>query len=397
MIAEPRDRLLVTPAVDEAAVGAASLLRSAANSDWRGSDPYDGLWWRWPRVLTGGPKRRQAIAQLHARSPIDIRRLRRGERPPIPKALGVWGSVGTRLARLTGDARFERLALGALELLDADCRAGSSAWGYHWDVQTRWSFYPAGTPNVVVTAFAAGGLDDGAERLGITRFRDRARDAARWVLEELFLEEEGIFAYHPGSRVLIHNASMLGARLVHDHLDGDGGARERVARAVERTLAGQRADGSWPYGEGRRLGFVDSFHTGYVLDCLSSLRSLDPRVEEAVRLGASYYVERFFDPDGSARLWADREFPIDAHSAGTGLTAVAELVRHGDADRDFLATVVRRAAATMLRDGHAIFRRYRLGRTTVRYIRWCDAHLALGLANAALVLAGDPVEAVACG
>jgi hypothetical protein len=164
---------------------------------------------------------------------------------------------------------------------------------------------------------------------------------------------------------------------------------------VERTLVGQRADGSWPYGEGRRLGFVDGFHTGYVLDCLSSLRDVDPRVGEAVRRGASYYVEHFFGQDGSARLWGDREFPVDSHSAGTGLTTLAELVRHGDADRDLLAGVARYAGAAMLRDGHAIFRRYRLGRTSVRYIRWCDSHLALGLANAALVLAGDPVEAVA--
>ena len=46
------------------------------------------------------------------------------------------------------------LALDALETLDGDRSAGERAWGYHWDMQTRWSFYPAGSPNVVVTAFA---------------------------------------------------------------------------------------------------------------------------------------------------------------------------------------------------------------------------------------------------
>ena len=31
-------------------------------------------------------------------------------------------------------------------------------------------------------------------------------------------------------------------------------------------------------------------------------------------------------------------------------------------------------------------RRYRWGATTPRYLRWCDAHVALGLADAALAL-----------
>jgi hypothetical protein len=40
--------------------------------------------------------------------------------------------------------------------------------------------------------------------------------------------------------------------------------------------------------------------------------------------------------------------------------------------------------------GHAVHRRYRWGRSTVRYIRWCDAHVALGLVDAAAALAGLP-------
>ena len=364
---------------------AAELLDTAAAGDWRGSDPYDGLWWSWPAFLRGGRRRRQAIAQLHARSPFDFRRLYRAERPLIPKALGVFGSVGVRLRRLTGDERFARLALDALTRLDGDREAGPEAWGYHWDVQTRWSFYPGGSPNVVVTAFAAKGLAEGAAELGgdQNRFIARAREAARWTLETLYLPERGYFAYHPGSETLIHNASLLGARMVHGLLP-PGTATDEVRSAVERTLAAQSSDGSWPYGEG--MAFVDSFHTGYVLDCLCALRDVDPAVDDAVRRGADYYAERFFDADGSARLWPNRRYPLDGHSAGTGLTSLSTLLRRGFADRDLLARVAERTAADVVRGGHAVFRRYRLGRSTVRYVRWCDAHVSLGLADAAEVL-----------
>jgi hypothetical protein len=261
-----------------------------------------------------------------------------------------------RAHRLTGDVRPRDLGLGALALLDADRTAGPRAWGYPWDMQTRWSFYPAGTPNVVATTFAASAL----------------------------LEPGGYFGYHSGRPVNIHNASLLGAWLVH--VAGvDGG--ERVKRAVERALEAQRPDGSWPYGEGANLGWTDSFHTGYVLICLDRMRDVEPRIEEAVARGAAYY-ERFFDAAGRALLWTAKRYPEDGHSAGTGLTTLSLLHRRGLVGRELVERVARRVLDGVLRRGHAVHRRYRVGRTTVRYLRWCDAHVALGLVDAAAALTG---------
>src|SRR5512132_2576874 len=143
------------------------------------------------------------------------RRVSRRRHPQIAKALGLFGSVGLRAHRLTGDPRPRELGTRALELLDADRGAGSRAWGYPWDMQTRWSFYPAGSPNVVATAFAAAGLLDAGLATGRADLVARAHDAARWVREDLWIEPEGYFAYHAGRPANIHNASLLGAALVH--------------------------------------------------------------------------------------------------------------------------------------------------------------------------------------
>jgi len=365
----------------ELAQAAGRLCDEAARAGWRGSDPYDGLWWSWPRALVGGKRRRQAVAQLHARAPVDVRRLRRSERPPIPKALGAFGGLAARLGR-------RRAALAALSELDRTRDAGPHAWGYHWDVQTRWSFYPAGTPNVVVTSFAAAGLEEGARLLGEERFHSRARRAARWVLNELYVPEGGYFAYHPRSRTVVHNASLLGARLV-------GGGEPAAARAVERTLAAQRPDGSWPYGEGPGLEFVDSFHTGYVLGALLDLRGTHPGVDSAIELGASYYASHFFDEAGRALLWPGRPYPEDGHSAGTALTTLSALDRAGFGYGALRDRVAKRVLGAMLSGGRAVHRRHRLGRSTVRYLRWCDAHVALGLADAAGVAIERPEAVVA--
>jgi hypothetical protein len=369
---------------------AAGLTRTAAARRWRGPDPYDGLWWSWPRPLVGGRRRRQVFMQLHARSPFDVRRLYRRSHPLIPKALGIFGSVCARLHRIDPAGSYDELARDALGTLDADRTSGNPAWGYHWDMQTRWSFYPAGSSNVVVTAFAVRGLTEGAETLGEPGWAERAARAAEWVAEELYAPE-GFYRYHPGSDSVIHNASLLGARTAYEH--DPSAAREAAARAVERTLAGQRADGAWPYGEGSNLGFVDSFHTGYVLSCLCDLRELDPAIDAALRRGTDYYVERFFGADGWTPLWPTRRYPEDAHSAGTGMTSLATLVRAGYADADVLRRVADRVVAHKLRDGHVVHRRGRLVRSTVRYLRWCDAHVALGLTDAALALAGSAPSA----
>jgi hypothetical protein len=369
---------------------ALTLARSAATADFRGADPYDGLLWDWPGPVVAGRRRRQALVQLHARMPVDIRRVYRREHALIAKALAVFASVGTRTAAL-GPTELPPFALRALELLVADRSAGPLAWGYPWDVQTRWSFYPAGSPNVVVTAFAAGALLEAGAALGRQELIDRAQRAAGWVLENLWVEPDGYFAYHAGSPVPanIHNASMLGAWLVHVALGRDAAAHDRVARAVDRTLAAQRADGSWGYGERLDLGWADSFHTGYVLSCLERMRAVDPRVGEAVERGAGYY-RRFFDDHGGARLWPDRQFPEDGHSAGTGLTTLALLQRRGLIEPEMLASVAGRVLDSGVRGGHAVHRRYRLGRSTVHYLRWCDAHVALGLVDTAAAGLGKP-------
>ena len=132
----------------------------------------------------------------------------------------MFGSVGMRLAR-TGDPVAARHGLAALALLDADRTAGDVAWGYPFDVQTRWSFYPAGSPNVVVTSFAVQGLLDGAAGADQPHLRTRAVAAAQWVLDELWLERGGFFAYHPTTDVNIHNANLLGALCVHLGLGDD--------------------------------------------------------------------------------------------------------------------------------------------------------------------------------
>ena len=375
-------------AADAARAAAEALCRTAAASRWEGPDIYDALAARWPRPLVAGKRRRQAVLQLHARAPIDLRPLSRRTYPRIAKTLALFAMADGRLAR-SGDPEARGRAELALDLLGADRAAGVAAWGYPWDMQTRWGHYRKGDPNVVVTAFAIEALVRGASLLDAPAHAQRAADAARWVQDELFVEDLGIYAYHAGSRTVVHNASLLGARAAWRAADRDPRVRPAVERAVERTLAGQRPDGAFPYGEGDALGWVDSFHTAYVLECLAELAGVDPAVPDALDRGTGYFVDRFFDATGRALLRPSAPYPEDAHSLGSGLTALALLHGQGLVPLELVERVTARACSAMVRGGHAVHRRYRWGRTRVTYVRWADAHVALGLANAAAALSGD--------
>jgi len=278
------------------------------------------------------------------------------------------------------------LAEDAMDTLASDTSCGHHAWGYPWDTQTRWSHYKAGSPNIIATAFAASALAEAADKLNQPKWLHRAENAAKWVVQELYLPAHGYFAYHQHSEQLIHNANLLGAALVHRLVAEDGEARRAVETALDHTLTAQHADGTWPYGEGDSLRWVDSFHTAYVLDALSRLRHVDDRTLPAIQRGTETYLTHFFGAHGQARLWRAKPFPQDSHSAGTALSVLthlnaADLIQNVD----FISVLAGRTVACLVdrKTGHAIFRRYRWGRSYVQYPRWCDAPVARGLALAA--------------
>lgn len=363
---------------------AVGLVESARALDWSGPDPYDGLYWKWPATLVATPRRRQVVVQLHARAPVDIRIWRRQAPPRLAKTLALFTNAALLLAEVQSTPDMTGAARDAVGVLNADRSAGEDAWGYPFPVQTRWSRYEAGAPNIVVTAFAAEALARAAKQFDEQAFAERARGSAKWAREKL-LTPAGHFAYHEHSDVLIHNANLVGAATVHRMLGSD--EADVVRRAVEITLGAQRPDGSWPYGLGERLEFVDSFHTAYVLSSLVAMSDIDPAIESAILRGARYWAENFFDDSGRARLWSDRRFPEDGHSAGTALSTLARLAEYGPAYRDLLHRVAVRALDSMIHRGRAVHRRQAWGRARVNYLRWCDGHMAVGMAAGAAGLA----------
>ncbi len=195
----------------------------------------------------------------------------------IAKGLGLIASGYALLQDAGWDGPADVRGKALLERLVAQRRVNRDrrAWGYEFDVQTRWAYYPRGTANIIVTTFVANAFLDWYERDGDGGHLEIARHAVEFVVDTLLVSDvdQPYFAYVPGVSALVHNANILGCGLLarFGGLVGDASLVALALQAGRTTAAAQDPRGFWPYGQGANLAWVDGYHTAYVLGGLNEL------------------------------------------------------------------------------------------------------------------------------
>jgi hypothetical protein len=303
-----------------------------------------------------------------------------------PKAVALFLSAAARAPVPSGpsDAASTREAVPALgAALEASRSAvgGAAGWGYPFPWQGRSFFLPAGTPTVVVTAFAGEALLDAHAATGEGRFLEAALDACRFVLEGLNRSQDSTgvcLSYSPLDRTRVFNASLLGARLLT--LAGERAGRSDLVRQagplISYAVARQRADGSWAYGEARHQGWTDSFHTGFVLGALDvyGRATGDPATRTALDRGLEFYATRLFGPAGEPYYYPERRHPYDIHSAAQGVLTFLQVRDRSPEFAERARAVGRWMVRTMLDPEGFFYYQVRRGRTVkTPYMRWSQA------------------------
>jgi len=278
------------------------------------------------------------------------------------------------------------LAARLLELRSPDQRW--ACWGYNFDWQTRTYLVSRGTPSIVCTTFAANALLDAYDAYGDRAWIEAAHSAGAFLLEGLHITREAetlCFSYTPLVASEVHNASLLGAALLarlHTYRSSEE-FRSTAVVATRYALERQRPDGSWPYGEGAKQRWVDSFHTGFNLMALDRVRRcLDlAECEPAIRKGYAFYLDHFFESDGRAKYFHNRTYPIDAHSIAQALVTLTGLALYDDRSLP-LATKVCDWALENMRspEGWFYYQKWRWWTNRINYMRWSQAWMMLGLA-----------------
>jgi hypothetical protein len=327
-----------------------------------------------------------------------------------PKGLALFLGGVLRARAMLGMARTRELSSSLLAAIEHSAARTErrAAWGYPFPWQSRFFFAPAGTPNAVVTATLGWHLLEWADRMDSDPARELGHGAALYLSESLphqpVGEDSSALSYVKQTAARIVNVSMLGARLLMRTGIAAAGGRtkvvtraqgERMVRQAQRLarfgISQQQADGSWRYAVEARGNWSDSYHTGFILESLLSLRALGVSVSASVLDRGFGAYSRFFGENGGARYSNDKDAPYDAHSAAQGIVTYAALGMDEageDRVRDEALGRMERILAWTLdylwlpEKGHFAYRIDRGIRDERDYMRWVQAWMALALGTA---------------
>lgn len=357
----------------------------------KGYDPYDALESPILRALSFGAKwPRIAFTQALKALPVNLRPLLLIRKTLNPKGLGLLLAGTVRRGRTTGGERYAEAARTLAELLLTLRSQGyhGACWGYPFPWQSRAFYLPRWTPTVVNTAFVGHAMMDVAEFLKEERYASVARSACTFVLQDLArTEEEGAlcFSYTPTDRLAVHNANLLGAGLLArvGAATGEAELLETARRAARWTLRRQHVSGAWWYAEPVYQHWVDSFHTGFVLESLRHVirgAGLDEAREPLAR-GHRFFLDHFFEVDGEPRYYHDRKGPLDIHCPAQALVTIADLWDVEPAPRLLARTTRWMLERMRAPEGYFYYRRGWLGPNRIPYTRWGQAWAYHGLAR----------------
>lgn len=362
------------------------LERWGTARDWIGPDPYEGLNSSLGR-LARTRRSKQAVIQVYKRTPFP---------PPWPLRAPPKGNAKVFGLVLSGYATAAGQQLpGADEYLSAlpqrlkqiNLMPAGAAWGYHFDVQTRNVAYSLRVPNAIATCFVVDGLCDVYEGVGDQSCADLALAARPFLLSLLRRGSAHgpFFGYLPdGPMPLVHNANLLvsGALARLHAIEPDPGVERAVREAAATTLSLQRDDGSWPYGEEENYGWIDNFHTAYILDGLWRIRDEFGVGAAELERGMTTWRSAFFDGDGWARYYPDRRYPLETHCAASAIDLLA-VVAGSSSDLGLARSIVGAAIRELWIDdgGRFGFRRTRLGLNKREFMRWTNAPMFRALSR----------------
>ncbi len=320
------------------------------HENFAGWDPYDGLN---SKLFQNTPLKKSALArlimiQLFKRNPVNLRKLFLIPKGHNPKGIGLFLTGYCNIYNLQKsldkeifgkqDDILEKINYLAKKLIHLQSGGYSGAcWGYNFDWQNRVFFQPKGTPTVVATSFIADSLFNAFNVTGNHKYLDVALSSIDFVLKDLNRTKDKngfIFSYSPLDTSKVYNATLLGVRLLargysytknKDH-------KKLAKQAIVPIINKQNSNGSWIYGEAKTQNWIDSFHTGYNLECISDYAyyTKDNQFLIQFEKGFDFYLNNFFLADGTPKYYHNKLYPIDIHAPAQFLVTLSKTGKLGE-------------------------------------------------------------------
>jgi len=306
--------------------------------NFKGWDPYDGLnssLFQALPIISETRFFRLAWIQIFKRSPVNFRKITGVKKGYNAKGLGLFLIGYCNLYKSDPKEEYlDKITMLSDKLLDLQTKGYSGAcWGYNFDWQARAFFQPKSTPTVVATSFIAEALLEAYKITQNSIYRDTAINTSQFVLKDLnrTYDNEGnfSFSYSPLDKTQVFNASLLGAKLLSMvyEFTQDKALLEEAKKAVTYACSFQQDNGAWAYGTLPYHQWVDNFHTGFNLECISAYQRIsgDTQFSEHIQKGLHYYLNTFFTPEGISKYYNNSVYPIDIHAPAQLVVTLSKL------------------------------------------------------------------------
>lgn len=359
-----------------------SLKNHIELKNYKGFDPYDCLKspvFKLP-IFNSNKYIRFLSQQFLKRFPLNLRKILLIKEGLNPVTLGLSLQSYSYLFKIDINnknlylSRIDKLIQKLEELIPVGF--SGACWGYDFDWEARYMKIPAYQPSLVATGIISNALF-------ITYLITKNEKACKMLLSSTnFLKkdinrsyenEKICFSYSPFDHEKVFNASMKGVRLLSQDyfLTGDPNSKMLAKKAIEYVMSYQNGNGSWEYGLAKKGNWIDSYHSGYVLDCLKSYQKLtkDYRFQDNLDLGFKFFRNSFVTKEGIPKFYNNQTYPVDCTSAAQLITT---LVHFGDSQNAF--KIAKWMILNMQKeDGSFMFRIFEHYKINTSYMRWSNA------------------------
>lgn len=354
--------------------------------NFKGWDPYDGLnskIFNAVPVIRTSKLFRLVWIQTFKRNPVNLRTPFLIEKDFNPKGIGLFLNAYCNLYHTENrDEYLQNIKMLADKVLSLSTPGYSGAcWGYNFDWESRAFFQPKYTPTIVASVFIGYALLDAYEILRDEKLLKNAISIADFILKDLnrTVDENGnfSFSYSPLDHSQVFNATLLGSRLlarIYKYTNNNELLSE-AKKSIDFCIKHQKDDGSWTYSTLPFHQWIDNFHTGYNLECLSEYQeySGDKTYQSNIDKGFDYYKNTFFLDDGRCKYYNNSLYPIDIHAPAQFIVTLHRLNRF-DENRKMAELVLNWAIDHMQdKKGYFYFQIKRGFTSRIPYMRWAQA------------------------
>ncbi len=358
---------------------------------WRGYDPYDAL--NSPilsKLAVHSAYLKIAFTQAFKLSPLNLRPFFHIHEGWNPKGLGLFLSGYLQMYRLTKSRKYLQKIQSIISILESTKSKGYSGycWGYNFDWQSRSGFTHKYTPTIVNTVFIAHAYLDAYELLGDKRFLHVAEGSRDFILNDLNIHREKgflCFSYTPYDHTRVYNATILGSGFLARLFTHTKERRllDYAKRSAGYVVNKQGTDGSWFYADSNYQKWIDSHHTGFVLEGLHNYISFakDGEYLYHLRRGLEFYKKHFFLSDGYPMFYNDRPYPVDVHCPAQAVVVFSRLNQLENNQTLLDAVVCWLIDHLQDRQGYFYYRIEKYFTNKIPYIRWSQAWVFHALAT----------------